>query len=315
MAWFLTLLLVSCASLSSPTHLKTIVEQYKGGRVEEARRSLQGWLEASPPSPQALYWASILDPRAGASAQYLQELLSEEPAGELAERAAISLGINLYSRGLYLSAQKALNRQFADPTHKVEGRYWLGRTLLALNHPDSARASFHSAASSGGSPLLRGLALIGIGDCYLSQGEYSSALREYEIVQDSLPLPQFLPQILWKKALCLEGLGKGKEAERYYSYILNRFPTSWTAQVAGKRLGLQPEEERFSIQLGAFRKRANAQNLKLLLVEDGYQAWLEKRGDLFVVLVGSFEGREEAQSSGRELEAKYKLGYRIIPLY
>jgi len=315
MIWLLALVSLSCAPLTSSTHLKTIADSYQRGEVEVVRRSLQSYLTAHPSDPEALYWASVFEPQAPTAAQHLRELLSQEPKGELSDRAAIALGINLYSQGLYLSGQKVLSHSFSDSTLKAEGRYWLGRTFLALDQPDSARSCFQTAISSGADPLLKGLAQIGSGDCYLAKREYTSALRKYRSAEDSLPLPQLLPQILWKEALSFQSLHKGKEANRYYGYILDRFPGSYAARVAGEKLGQKPAKERYSIQLGAFGKGTNARNLQRLLAGDGYETWIEIRGNLFIVLVGSFGGREEAQALGKDLKARYKLGYRIVPLH
>ncbi len=315
MTLLLALVALSCAPLTSSTHLQTIADSYRRGDVEKARRSLQKYLEAHPSDPQALYWASLFEPQAETSAHHLRKLLSLQPQGELADRAAISLGENLYSQGLYLSCQKALRHNFGALTQKAEAEYWLGRNFLALNQPDSAQSCFQAAISQGVEPLPKGLAQIGIGDCFFVKGEYASALREYRATEDSLPLSQLLPQILWKEALSLEGLGRNKEANKYYGYILDRFPGSYPARVAGEKLGRKPNRERFSLQLGAFKREANARNLKGLIEGDGYQAWIEVKGDLFIVLVGSLKGREEAKAFGEELKGRYKLDYRIVPLY
>ncbi len=313
-ALLLALVVWSCAPLTSSDDLKAIVDRYHRGEVHQARRFLQSYLETHPSDPQALYWMSIFVPQADTSAHYLRELLSLHPKGKLADWASVSLGKNLYARGLYLSCQKALRHNFADSTLKAEGRYWLGRAFLALNQPDSAQNCFQIVLSLGADPLLKGLAQIGIGDCLFIQGDYSSALREYRATEESSPLPEILPQILWKEALSLEGLGQNKEANKHYGYILDRFPSSYPAKAATKKLNQTPNRERLSIQLGAFKERANARNLKELLAGDGYQAWIERRGNLFAVLVGSLKERKEAKTFGEGLKRRYKLGYRIIPL-
>jgi len=314
MIWLFALAVFNCAPLTSSGNLKTIADSYQRGEVERARCSLQSYLTTHPTDPEALYWAAVLEPQAPTAARHLQELLSQESKGELSDRATIGLGVNLYSQGLYLSGQKALRHSFSDTALKAKGRYWLGRTFLALNQPDSARSCFQSVLSSGTTPLLRGLAQIGAGDSYLVKGEYALALREYRRAEESFPLPQLLPQILWKEALSLQGLHRDKEAHRYYGYILDRFPGSYMAEDAGRRLGQRPAKKRFSIQLGAFKKGKNAKNLQRLLAGDGYQAWIEVKGELFTVLVGSLGGREETQALGKDLQARYKLGYRIVPL-
>ena len=316
MAYRMTLLLVlvafGCASLSSSGDLKAIINTYQRGDVEEARRSLQGYLKAHPSDPQALYWVSLFEPQAEKAADYLRKLLSLQPQGELADQAAISLGKNLYCRGLYLSCQKVLGRSFTGPDIEAKGRYWMGRAFLALNQPDSAQIYFQAVISLGTDPLLMGLAQLGKGDCFFLQGNYASALGEYKAVEDSFPLPDLLPQALWKEALSFEGLGQNGEANTYYGCILERFPGSYWAKRAGEKLGRESNGARFSVQLGAFRSLQNAQNLRKLLERDGYRAWIEAKGDLFSVLVGSLKGRKEAKTFGEELNRRYKLGYRIV---
>jgi len=65
----------------------------------------------------------------------------------------------------------------------------------------------------------------------------------------------------------------------------------------------------YTVQVGAFSKEKNAQNLAKEIRDKGYQTYVVKGKILYKVQVGEFKSYEEAQNISQELE---KLGYPIF---
>lgn len=78
----------------------------------------------------------------------------------------------------------------------------------------------------------------------------------------------------------------------------------------------QTQNEIFLIQVGAFSDFINAAKLNVKLEGMGYEVELKEKkvesGTLFVVLVGSFNSRIEAEKAAKSLEVELQLKSRVI---
>ncbi len=73
----------------------------------------------------------------------------------------------------------------------------------------------------------------------------------------------------------------------------------------------QPAAVNFRVQVGAFRRRENADARMAQLKQDGYDPYIITSGDLFRVIVGAFTDRENAVRLQEELHAR---GYDVLVL-
>ena len=65
----------------------------------------------------------------------------------------------------------------------------------------------------------------------------------------------------------------------------------------------------YTVQVGAFSKEKNAQNLAKEIRDKGYQTYVVKGKTLYKVQVGEFKSYEEAQNISQKLK---ELGYPIF---
>jgi len=79
--------------------------------------------------------------------------------------------------------------------------------------------------------------------------------------------------------------------------------------------GEQGTVEGFAVQVGAFRLEENARALEARVAAAGFGRVRVSEGEdsLFRVWVGSFPGREGAESLGDSLGSVLGLGYSIVP--
>ncbi len=73
----------------------------------------------------------------------------------------------------------------------------------------------------------------------------------------------------------------------------------------------QPVTVGFRVQVGAFRRKENADARMAQLKQDGYDPYIVTSGDLFRVIVGAFTDRENAIRLQEELHAR---GYDVLVL-
>lgn len=108
--------------------------------------------------------------------------------------------------------------------------------------------------------------------------------------------------------------GNTAEAELYLGRLAKEFPLSPEAKL-GRKAALEPGIY-YSVQVGCFSKKTNAQNLAGSLNEKGYPVYIEemgsKNGPVYRVRIGKTNSRQEAAELERRLS---KEGYptNIIP--
>lgn len=88
-----------------------------------------------------------------------------------------------------------------------------------------------------------------------------------------------------------------------------------TLEETGNRVEATEEEKGFySIETGMFSHEENARSLALLMQEDGFDCFIDRRGDYYVVCQGEYSSVDEVRNAERIL---YESGYetRITPFF
>lgn len=131
------------------------------------------------------------------------------------------------------------------------------------------------------------------------------------------------------RALCLLARGERDSAALVLEWFLKKYPDSPYAPLmalevtnkAGNQqstpaAGGQASPEQYSVQVGAFKEKANAEKLARALGREGYQCEVvpkERGRDLFyLVWVGLFQSKEAARRKGEELQARHGLPFRVV---
>ena len=138
---------------------------------------------------------------------------------------------------------------------------------------------------------------------------------------------ELLPVALFRLAEIHQALEDIEMAKDVFQRLVGEYPDTYQGKQAQRRLTewVKPEEEKeetqteegkFCVQVGAFSKRANAQNLQTKLRSWGYKVEVVKRSgrhrSFYLVWVGRYQSREEANQEAKILEKQRSLPYHII---
>ena len=170
------------------------------------------------------------------------------------------------------------------------------------------------------------------------------AIKKYSTVFEKYPKSKYADVSLYRVFSYYYSLGYYKKAESYYKRLKIDYPASPYIAAADRKIpdteesvtssvstasttdttknnsAIQPQKEKakFTIQAGAFLSVENANRLKEQLSKDGFPSEIINKvvgGSLLkVVTTGQFMNEAEAKSSLSQIEAKYNLKGRVIPL-
>jgi len=163
-------------------------------------------------------------------------------------RAALMLGRLHYARGEYRPAAEAFSRAAArlDPAHKMEARYWMGLSWLALGDAGQARAVFEEIAQQ--DSTRRTEARLGAA---LAWEQAHHPERAFEIL---LPLMheaqgEIAPAVLERAISVADQLDRPDVASAARQRLFRDFPRSIEAARAGV---MPPKSVGAGVELGPF---------------------------------------------------------------
>ncbi|MCR4437551.1 MAG: SPOR domain-containing protein [bacterium] len=174
-------------------------------------------------------------------------------------------------------------------------------------------------------------ALFRLAEYDFALGLYHSAAQHCLQLACQYPDSPLCDDAHYVRAQCLLARDERDSAAYALEWFLKKYPDSPYArlaalEVASKAASQQPaptptargqaSPEQYSVQVGAFREKANAEKLARALGREGYQCEVvpkERGRDLFyLVWVGSFQSEEAARRKGEELQARHGLPFRIV---
>ena len=145
-------------------------------------------------------------------------------------------------------------------------------------------------------------AMLGLGDTYLLRGDYTAAETQYKTFLNTQPQTKLKPVVYYRLAQVSMKQGSQKDAQGYMDKIKKEYPLSFESRI---QLTVPQDNPVFLIQVGAFSKNANADNLCQILVKKGYKAYIEDvstgSAHTYKVRVGKLASRFEAEQLQRQL--------------
>jgi tetratricopeptide (TPR) repeat protein len=197
-----------------------------------------------------------------------------------------------------------------------------GRCELALGRPGAARGAFTRAlagAPAGSSHVadLRAYALAGLADAALASGRPAEALDHLQrITDEGLAGGLAAEGMLFRRASALDGLRRARAAARDYRRLVRTWPSSVLAAGAlaradalrppGTPKGAATGPSAYEVRAGVFADRNSAEEAADALRGSGFRPRIAaahaRRGRSFVVSIGSFDRREDAERAAREAE-------------
>ena len=149
-----------------------------------------------------------------------------------------------------------------------------------------------------------------LGACLLKEARYDEARKNFDIILQRFPHSKFCDDASLSVANLYLLEGDSNQASLRYGQFLREFPRSELSSIARRQQKLCKQGSPyvgsyFSVQMGCFSNKMNAEKLRDKLINSGYQAYiLELPGDeLYHVRVGKLSSRSQAGSLEQRLKA------------
>lgn len=217
---------------------------------------------------------------------------------------------------------------------KDELYYLKGLSELKTDRFSNARASFNRMISNYPWSKKAFDAHLGLGDSYLLEGANAKALGVYNDMAERYHSDKNIAIVYSRLSSCYAKMGLRDKADSYYNMAKAGSPlsfeaksppiTSESSQSSTRAPGIKIKETSalsvtrgagkgpYSVQVGSFKNRRNADNLAKKLAACGYESYVAipvGSGDKFYrAKVGKFETKNEASKLALRLKSE---GYNI----
>jgi TolA-binding protein len=312
---------------------------YKNGQFADANQCIEEFLSQYPDSDhiaEMLFMQAFLQPDISASIDMYEALIKKYPETKWAAKSH-------YLQGKY---KRALDEYgwiivfYPDEEVYWPARYWKCRSLIAKGDYEQAMTALRSLGKSDSANIDKELVLMSIGECCLGMKDYKSAEAAYRSFIDAMPDSQRVPSAYLLLGKSLESQNKLEEAKKLYrkvsedyrqsieAYQAQRFLNnlSQPSPVAAKRGAQETEkpvqkppekaEPYFTIQVGAFSRKGNADRLAGKLRKKGYTVEIVRpipgKSRLHKVRVGKFKTKSGAADMARRLRKIEKVPTEVI---
>jgi len=156
------------------------------------------------------------------------------------------------------------------------------------------------------------VAELGIGDTYYCEGDYKSAIDAYQKVIEHDPLNRNLGVVYYKLGTCYNASGDRARARSCFAQVTELAPLSFEARMIPVVEDVPAEAScgaakgYFSVQVGAFKTKKNAENLIAELSAKSYEGCYietpEVSGEtLYKVRIGKSATHKEAEGLAAKL--------------
>jgi TolA-binding protein len=322
---------------------------YADGKFADASQYIEKFFSLYPESEHAgemLLMQAFLQPAIDASTEMYRLIIEKYPNSKWAAKAHFQLGQCYYLQGEYDKALdyygKVIISYPEDETY-WSARYWKCRSLMAKGDCEEAIAALRSLENNSSSEdISKDIILLSLGDCYFGMRDYEPAAASYRSLIELVPHSQRVPSAYLLLAKSLQNLGRPEEAKTFYQKVIEDYRQSIEAQQAQQYLDslplTQPKrvEARsavpqtvgathaspvqaaayYSIQVGAFSVKRNAENLASRLRKKGYSVNIVRpmpgKSRLYKVRIGEFRTRAAALKAAQRLRKNEKLDTAVV---
>jgi len=182
----------------------------------------------------------------------------------------------------------------------------LALTYLSQGKPSHARHALHKIKLNYPRSDLNDQVDLALGDTYARLGVRKKAIRIWSRALTEYPRTPYGALYHERLATAYQREGQFNLARRHFETLVNSYPNSLESHKAHKVLS--ENELYFTIQVGSFSKRQNADKLLGGLRERGMQPYLSQRANgsrtYYRVRVGRFDSRKEAELLASRLRKK-----------
>ncbi|MFC1713345.1 tetratricopeptide repeat protein [Candidatus Poribacteria bacterium] len=337
---------------SAPPTEEELYQQCKrlfseGGFVE-AGSHLERFRSLYPESKhteEMLFMQAFLQPAIDVSIETYRLIIEKYPGGAWVAKSHFQLGQSYYLQGEYNKALDHYGKiiiSYPEDETYWPARYWKCRSLMAKGDYEEAMSALRTLEGSGSGEMGKDMILMSIGNCYLGMKDYEHAADTYRSLTKSMPDSRRVPSAYLLLAKSLQYLNKLEEAKGFYRKVIESYGQSIEAQQAQqhlnslsapqpafpslesvKRKPAAPEAVKeirtpayFSIQVGAFSSKGNAESLARQLRKKGYTVDIippaSGKSRLYRIWIGRYKTRAGALSAARRLGKNEKLDTKVV---
>ena len=244
-----------------------------------------------------------------------------------ASESGYSLAEKYFLEGNYNSAISKSGELIESGSGRKDELYYLkGLSELKVNKFSDARASFNYIISNYSWSKKVFDARLGLGDSYLLEGDTAKAASVYNGMIEKYPSDKNIAIVYSRLSSVYARTGARNKADSYHAMAKAKAPLSFEvksapavspqpqvpASHAAISSGIGIEKGEYSIQVGSFKNKRNADKLAKKLAARGYESYVEtsvSAGDKYYrVKVGRLASKDEASKMASRLESD---GYRI----
>lgn len=318
----LALSVLSTATIAART-LDEALRLIDAGDIARARSVAQAAVNASPDDPEALVLLARLTLDGSQSQELYRRALSADPPDPVAAAAHLGIATYYYASGFYNNAHrlaKLVVESYPGQPIIEDAQLLMGRAQVASGRLYDALQTLEPLLTVS-DPGIRQAATIVWAEASLSLGRHT-------LVAGALSDPAWRtdPYAMGLLARAQSALGRTRDAQNsnwrqivarrnWENEELGATPHSVpvtnvpAVQQAGEEDSREDASstrdletsrhtsERYSLQIGAFGSRENAERLANRVREAGYEVTLLQTQSLFRVLVGTYSTRDDARAA------------------
>lgn len=155
-------------------------------------------------------------------------------------------------------------------------------------------------------------AYLGIGDAYFLGGGINAAINAYQDILNRYPNDKNISAVYYRMGNCFKKAGSDDKAEDCFNKVRRLAPLSFEARMipgfVSSKVPQGASKGYFSVQVGCFKNRKNAEKFAAKLSKEGFDSFVETPRDssdkLYRVKVGRLDSKKEAEVLASKLKAR-----------
>ena len=183
--------------------------------------------------------------------------------------------------------------ELVERNPEADALYFLGLSFFKLHEYDEARSYFRCLAKDFKNSKFFDPAVVKLIDTYFLEGDLEKAEALYKSALKKYPSTKYKPLIFLRLAQVSAKKGKWSDKHHYVRLIKNQFPNTLEERLAQR---LEKRGDFFTIQVGAFSKKANASKFAKKF-KSKYPVYIVTESEedlvLYKVRVGKYRDRLE----------------------
>ncbi len=219
----------------------------------------------------------------------------------------IDEAIRLFNSFQFNSARKIFREVVKDKKNPriAEVYYYLARLSI---DPDSALFYYNTVINNYPESRYVGPSYLEIAKYHIARNDYANAVTVLKKILKKFPDVDFKDELLFWLGVAYISMDKEKESKEIFAELRKNYPSSiWSERSKEIIAGEVPTEEYYTIQVGSYRKRANAEKYADKIRKKGFDTRVVEAVVLgrkyHRVWVGKFNSVKEAKRFSLKLDS------------